>query len=174
MVLEACGATVETLSSIPQSKGCIAVDCCLFNSVTLPPRVTSVPLHVSRMMRFIDKTVPLLDLAWAHQCIIQRHLLPFKGDDRYYVSLEGDISSACQIFSIKSNGKRYEVGDLVQFSRGRQITSRGRVLSIIWRRQEKDCQLVVQLLVRVLLFHYVHLTEKISYLFIIHCVHRIL
>lgn len=149
MILETCGAKVETASSIARGKATLSVDCCLFDSATLPPQETSVPVVVSRLMKFIDDHVPRLDLSWAHQCIIQRRRLPLRGETRYSVSLEGSFHDFCQISSFKSKaGNRYGVGDLVQISRGQKSTSKGRILGITWSRNEKECQFEVQLLVR--------------------------
>merc|ERR1712087_1041105 len=86
MILRACGATVKTLSDAEKGKGIIQVDCCLFASTSLPPRVTSKPAYVSKLMQYIGDGVPRLDLAWAHQSIIQRKCLPLDGDPRYSVS----------------------------------------------------------------------------------------
>ncbi len=104
-------------------------------------------------MKYIDHQVPRLDLAWAHQCIIQRRRLPLRGEPRYSVSLEGSFHDSGQIFSFKSKaGNRYGVGDLVQISRGQKSTSKGRILSITWKRHEMECQFEVQLLVRFVSF----------------------
>jgi len=147
LILETCGAKVETASSIARGKGTLSVDCCLFDSATLPPQETSVPVAVSRLMKFIDEHVPRLDLSWAHQCIIQRRRLPLRGEPRYSVSLEGSFHDSCQISSFKSKaGNRYGVGDLVQISRGQKSSSKGRILGITWKRNEKECQFEVQLL----------------------------
>ena len=151
MILTACGATVKTLTDIQKGKGKIDVDCCLLMSTTLPPHVVSTPLDVSQLMQVIGEDVPLLDLAWAHQSIIQRKCLPLEGDDdddyRYSVSLEHSTSSTCQVKSIKSakGGARYEIGDLVQFSIGSKSTAYGRIIGITWARQGK-CKLDIQLL----------------------------
>mmetsp|Transcript_16550 Transcript_16550/g.35758 ORF Transcript_16550/g.35758 Transcript_16550/m.35758 type:complete len:2289 (+) Transcript_16550:224-7090(+) len=146
MILVACGATVKTLSDIQKGKGKITVDCCLFASTSLPPHVVSRPVYVSKMMQFIGNDVPLVDLAWAHQSIIQRKRLPLVEDARYSVSLDHMMNSTCNVFSIKNKaGIRYEVGDLVQFSRGPKTTARGRIVGIIWERQGK-CKMEIQLL----------------------------
>ena len=142
MILTACGAKVVTRSSIQST---ISLDCCLFNSADLPPRVTSIPVDVSNVLKFIDDSLPLLDLAWAHQSIIQRKCLPLSGDVRYSVSLVSGMSN--KIFSLKSKSNiRFEVGDLVQFTRGPKAISRGRILAIIWGGQGKSCQLEIQML----------------------------
>lgn len=146
MILTACGAEVKTLSDV-KGRGSIDVDCCLFASTSLPPHVVSMPVYVSQFMKFIDNDVPLLDLAWAHQSIIQRKRLPLEDGARYSVSLNHNMSNTCHVFSIKSKkaGVRYEVGDLVQFSRGAKTTSRGRIVGIMWERQG-SVKLDIQLL----------------------------
>lgn len=147
MILVACGATVKTLSDIQKGKGTITVDCCLFASTSLPPHVVSKPVYVSKMMKFISDDAPLLDLAWAHQSIIQRKCLPLVGNARYSVSLENRLNSKCiDVFSIKNQaGIRYEVGDLIQFSRGPKTTARGRIIRITWEKQGK-CKLEIKVL----------------------------
>jgi len=149
LILKACGATVKTLSDIQKGKGNLTVDCCLVASTSLPPHVISRPPYVSKIMQLIGDNVPLLDLAWAHQSIIQRKCLPMVGDDRYSVSLRPKQSNNCDVFSIKNkSGIRYEVGDLVQFSRGpkTKAVSRGRIVGINLGRQSKGCKLEIQLL----------------------------
>jgi hypothetical protein len=95
----------------------------------------SVPPHVSKLRQRIDDDVPLLDLAWAHQSIIQRKRLPF-GDARYVISLDRtNMSNSCVVYSIKGkDGVRYEVGDLVQFCRGVKANSYGRITGIVWEK----------------------------------------
>jgi hypothetical protein len=97
--------------------------------------VISVPAYVSKLRQRIDDDVPLLDLAWAHQSIIQRKRLPF-GDSRYVISLDRtSMSNSCAVYSIKDKaGVRYEVGDLVQFNRGVKATSYGRIIGIVWEK----------------------------------------
>lgn len=151
MILTACGATVKTLADAQRNNGCLDVDCCLFASTTLPPHVVSMPIHVSKLMQCIRDDVPLLDLAWAHQSIIQRKRLPLFGDSRFAVSLDTrGLSSTYSVSSFKSegDGKRYEVGDLVQFSRGSKSSapSRGRIVGITVERLGNGCKLNIQLL----------------------------
>lgn len=150
MILSACGATV--LSGIPKGKGRMNVDCCLLDSTTLPPHVISVPAYVSTLRQRINEDAPLLDLAWAHQSIIQRKRLPFK-DARYAISLDRTMSNSCIVSSIRNKtGVRYEVGDLVQFNLGAKRTSFGRIIGIVWERQLNGFKLKVQVLVRCSLF----------------------
>jgi len=147
MTLEACGATVRVLSDIRGGKGQVDVDCCLFNAASdLPPHVISLPLHVTKLVEFIDQTTtPLLDLAWAHQSIIQRKCLPLDSE-RFTVSLKDNMCNLCKVNSIKrKNGGRLETGDIIQFSRGKNV-SYGRIVNILWERQAKGCKLEIQLL----------------------------
>ena len=156
MILMACGAKVKTLEDIQKGRGKIDVECCLFSATSLPPHVISTPPYVSQLMQVIeDDSIPLLDLAWAHQSIIQRKRLPLLGDDRYSVSIDHKMGSSCSVNSIKSKktGVRYEIGDLVQFSRGAKTTSsRGRIMGISFERQGKGCKFDVQLLVSFMIF----------------------
>lgn len=149
MVLSACGATVMTCSDMIKGKGRIAINCCLFASNTLPPHVISVPEYVSKLMQSISGDVPLLDLAWAHQSIIQRRRLPLHEDiSRYVITLGHTMSNTCNVSSIKSKaGVRYEIGDLVQFNRSAKVTSFGRIVSIVWEKKVGQFRLEIQLLV---------------------------
>ncbi|KAL3822297.1 hypothetical protein ACHAXA_005930, partial [Cyclostephanos tholiformis] len=142
-ILTACGAVV--LSDIPKGDK-VKIDCCLAASTELPPHVVSVPGYVSKLTQHIDNKVPLLDLAWAHQSIIQRKRLPF-GDVRYMISFDRtSMSNPCVLYSIKEAGVRYEVGDLVQFSRGVKATSFGRIIGIIWENKGNSFKLEIQVL----------------------------
>jgi hypothetical protein len=151
MVLSACGATVITCSDMIKVKGRITIDCCLFASNTLPPHVITVPEYVSKLMQSISNNVPLLDLAWAHQSIIQRRRLPLIGDiiSRYVINPGHTMSNTCNVSSIKSKagGVRYEIGDLVQFYRMAKVTSFGRIVSIVWEKKVGHFRLEIQLLV---------------------------
>lgn len=138
--LSALGASVITTKSPAlKAKGQLEnVDCCLLSSASLPPQATSVPVHVSEMMRHIPTDVPLLDLAWAHQSIIQRKQLPLVGNPRYEVSLcENATGGYHEVYSIKRKTARYEVGDLIQFSNNSKMTCYGRILSIRWAKLER-------------------------------------
>lgn len=150
IILEACGATVKTLSDIQKGKGRLSVDCCLLASTSLPPHSVSMPTFVSAMMQHLADDVPYLDLAWAHQSIIQRRCLPLVGDARYAVALGYSMSNTCKVSSIKSkDGVRYEIGDLVQFTRGsKAMLSAGRIVDITFESQGRSFRLEIQLLVR--------------------------
>ena len=168
-ILIACGATVKTLSDVQKGRGKIDVDCCLFASTSLPPHVVSMPASVSSFIQHIADDVPRLDLVWAHQSIIQRKCLPLDGDDRYSVSLDYMRSSTYNMFAIKcKEGIRYEVGDLVEFSRGSKSTSRGRIDSITQERPGKY-KLDIHLLVRYVIRHFLPFlsnNSQRSYVFI--------
>ena len=127
------------------------IDCCLLSSATLPPQVISAPAHVSEMIRHIPEDKPILDLAWAHQSIIQRKRLPLKGVPRYEVTL-GSVAAGTaplKIYSFKNTLKgmtrRFEVDDLVQFSHRSHTASYGRILGITIK--DGKCRLEVQVLV---------------------------
>lgn len=108
-----------------------------------------MPIYVSKMMQCLVENVPLVDLAWAHQSIIQRTRLPVVGDARYAVTLDQDMSNTCHVSSIKSkSGARYEIGYLVQFTRGSKAMSLGRIVDIMFECQGRSCKLEIQLLVR--------------------------
>ena len=144
-ILRACGATVVTISDLQKSPNNLTLDCCLFNAITLPPHSISLPVNVSQVIKRVAKDVPFLDLAWAHQSIIQRKRLNYD-DPRYTVS--NQISGKSDtVFAIrhKTQNVRYEVGDLVQFSRGTKSTSHGRIADIL--RSGRSCKLEIQLLV---------------------------
>ena len=160
-ILSACGASVKTLSDIYRGKGRLNVDCCLLASTSLPPHSVSLPDYVSKLLRCLVDDVPLLDLAWAHQSIIQRKRLPVVGDARYVVSLVQDMRNTCHVSSIKSkSGARYEIGDLVQFTLGSKISS-GRIVDIMFESQGRSCKLEIQLLVRLHLHDYFVLFRKL-------------
>ena len=147
MILEACGAIVRELSDIRAGKGKVQVDCCLFNAASdLPPHEISLPLHVTKLIEYIEPaTSPLLDLAWAHQSIIQRRCVPMD-DERYTVNLKDNMCNLCRVNSIKrKNGGRFETGDIIQFTRGKN-TSYGRIINMMLERQTKKCKLEIQLL----------------------------
>ena len=137
-------------SDIRGGKGQVDVDCWLFNQAAdLPPHEISLPMHVTKLVEFIDQVnTPLLDLAWAHQSIIQGKCLPFDSE-RFTVSLEDNImDNFCEVNSIKhKNGGRWETGDFIQFSLGENV-SYGRIMNIFWERQDKGkgCKLEIKIL----------------------------
>lgn len=101
------------------------------------------------MVRHIPEDKPLLDLAWAHQSIIQRKRLPLKGDPRYEVTLRTVAAvTPLKIYSFKITTKgmtrRYEVDDLVEF-KDRSSARYGRILGITIK--DGKCMLEVQVLV---------------------------
>ena len=148
IALEALGANViESQNSSLKGSGQLhTIDCCLLSSASLPPQVTSPPSNVSALLRLIPQDRPKLDLAWAHQSIIQRKRLPLSGDPRYEVTLGNKVGDPRNVYSIKSKTRRYEVGDLIQFSDRSKTTSYGRILGITWVKEGK-CKIEVQLLV---------------------------
>jgi len=145
VALIALGAKVITTNSLRGKGQLHNVDCCLLASVMLPPQVIATPLHVSQMLKHIPDDKPLLDLAWAHQCIIQRRRLPLTGDPRYIINLNnGIIKGALNVYAIKNDIGRYEVGDLIQFSISKNICY-GRIVGITW--VEGKGRLEIQILV---------------------------
>jgi len=66
--------------------------------------------------------------------------------ERFTVSLKDDMCNLCKVNSIKrKNGGRYETGDIIRFSRGKNL-SYGRIVNILWERHLKGCKLEIQLL----------------------------
>lgn len=141
----ALGASVLCYDDVKSGRGgnLDEIDCCLLSSAHLPPQATSAPPHVSEILKLVgDK--PRLDLAWAHQSIIQRRRLPLSGEPRYEVNTDY-YTGGVPVYSIKTNQRRFEVGDLVEFN-DKKSKSYGRILSITWKKSEK-CGMKVQLLV---------------------------
>jgi hypothetical protein len=66
--------------------------------------------------------------------------------ERFAVSLKDNMCNLCNVNSIRrSNGGRFETGDIIQFSRGKSV-SYGRIVKILWDRHAKGCKLEIQIL----------------------------
>jgi hypothetical protein len=159
--LVALGASVLCYDDVKSGRGgnLDDIDCCLLSQAHLPPQVTSAPPHVSEMLRLVPGDKPRLDLAWAHQCIIQRKRLPLSGEARYEVNTNSGCNmGGVPVYSIKTKQRRFEVGDLVEFN-DKKSKSYGRILSITWKKSEK-CGMEVQLLVscRIIFISYIYLS----------------
>ncbi len=106
----------------------------------MPPYVTAIPPRVGKTLNrasaYQEKTsFKVVDLSWATQCIIQRTLLRPDSHERYQISM-ADKNKAIgkdgvvDIYSIKVNSARIEVGDSVTFGKNPSILFHGRVMSI--------------------------------------------
>ena len=88
-VLRAAGATIVKSSTLKSGKKC-HLDALLVDRNSLPPHTTAVPSNISRCMNFVKsgnaKTsdgiakIPIIDLSWALQCIVEREYLAWDTD----------------------------------------------------------------------------------------------
>ena len=85
------------------------------------------------------------------------------GDPRYEASLGNKVGDPLKVYSIKSKTRRYEVGDLIQFSDRSKTTSYGRILGITWVKEGK-CKIEVQLLVSLMELNF----DSVTAVFLMH------
>lgn len=105
----------------------------LVDALSLPPHVTAVPSRVGQMLRVA--TVPILELSWAVQSIVQRKKLDFESDPRYRVT----TSPSSQVYSMKVNNVRYEVGDTIRAAKKKGEDC---FVRIVGMKREKDKYMV--------------------------------
>lgn len=120
------------------------LDAVLVDRNSLPPHTTAVPSTVSKCFNFIKngnaKTsdgiakIPIIDLSWALQCIVERERLSWNTDERYLLYSD-TASSNDKMFEMKVKDKddnpvRFEVGDIVEFGRTKGTARIGRILNI--------------------------------------------
>lgn len=113
-ILEASGATIVKISSLSASTVTQKIDAVLIDSVLLPPLETAVPGKLNEAVECYGHDIPVIDLSWAVQCIVNMRTL------RFYPRSKVDVaalqsSNTRQIFILKrkDDGVRFEVGDIV-------------------------------------------------------------
>ena len=93
--------------------------------------------------------IPIIDLSWATQCIVQKARLEISG--RHKIDIDSSPTSArmIQVHSIKVSQfgglTRYEVGDSVQFGKTNNL-SYGRIVSIRLDKALRKKQVDVEVL----------------------------
>ena len=145
-IIRAAGATVVKSSSL-QGNARHTLDAILVDRLTLPPHATAIPKNMIRTLNNIThinshgeggRDTPVIDLSWAVQCVIQRKRLQFDNDERFQIQLTGNRKGE-KLFTIKvksgSSMVRYEVGDLVEFGKGKELSRIGRITGM---RQTAD------------------------------------
>ena len=144
-VLRAAGATIVKSSTLKSGKKC-HLDALLVDRNSLPPHSTAVPSSISRCMNFVKngnaKTtagiakIPIIDLSWALQCIVERERLPWDTDERYilYSDASSSNESGDKMYEMKVKVDnipvRFECGDIVEFGRTKSTERIGRIISI--------------------------------------------
>lgn len=161
-ILKATGATIVTRGSLKEGKKCI-IDAVLTDRNSLPPHTTAVPSPIAKCLNFVKRgnaknsdgvtKIPIIDLSWALQCIVERERLSWDVDERYI--LYSEASSNDKMFEMKIRMKvgnendvpvRFEVGDIVEFGRTKSI---GRILNFdAPKRSCGPCGIHIQLLNR--------------------------
>jgi len=163
-ILRAAGATIVKSSSLKSGKKC-QLDALLVDRNSLPPHTTAVPFNISRCMNFVKKgnaktdgiaKIPIVDLSWALQCIVEREQLAWDADKRYI--LYSDASTASNEHSdamyemkvkIDNDPVRFECGDIVEFGRTKSTERIGRIVNIeVSKRTCAARHLEIQLLDR--------------------------
>jgi hypothetical protein len=150
-----------------KSKKDLEVDAILTDNNLLPPHAIAEPervskviraLHVKNSIRGIGCCIPLIDLSWAVQCIIQRRRVLFEDEPRFIIKTDSARTTGMEwdlhTVKVKSGDMdvRYEVGDAIEFSRPER--SFGRIVAIQSTQQRgKRIQLRIQLLVSTFLIH---------------------
>lgn len=144
-VLRAAGATVVKSSTLKSGKKC-HLDALLVDRNSLPPHTTAVPSNISRCMNFVKsgnaKTsdgiakIPIIDLSWALQCIVERERLAWDTDERYILYTDassfngnGDAMYEMKV-KIDEIPVRFECGDIVEFGRTKSTERIGRIINI--------------------------------------------
>lgn len=144
-VLRAAGATVVKSSTLKSGKKC-HLDALLVDRNSLPPHTTAVPSNISRCMNFVKsgnaKTsdgiakIPIIDLSWALQCIVERERLAWDTDERYILYSDASSSNengdAMYEMKVKIDEipVRFECGDIVEFGRTKSTERIGRIINI--------------------------------------------
>lgn len=144
-VLRAAGATIVKSSTLKNGKKC-HLDALLVDRNSLPPHTTAVPSAISRCMNFVKngnaKTsdgiakIPIIDLSWALQCIVERERLAWDTDERYVLysdaSKSDESGDAMYEMKVKIDEipVRFECGDIVEFGRTKSTERIGRIIKI--------------------------------------------
>jgi len=142
-IIQALGGSIVNISSSKEEKD-IRFDLALVDALSLPPHVTAKPPRVAKLLNFVARKnagvpncehIPVLDLCWATQCVVQRKKVDFYSNERYRLQSSNagkEIDNGVlKLFSIKvkriKNQTRYEVGDSIFF---KKITRRMKVLRL--------------------------------------------
>uniref|UniRef100_A0A7S2PEG0 BRCT domain-containing protein n=1 Tax=Leptocylindrus danicus TaxID=163516 RepID=A0A7S2PEG0_9STRA len=139
-ILRAVGVTIVPISILgaePTSPKLQKVDAILTDSILLPPLERTVPVQLKHALAACGGQLPVVDLLWAIQCIVNRKKLNWEDNK---IDLH-DVTKR-QIYSVKrSDNTRFDIGDIVQLiENGRRANSFGRILSFETRRSPSAYQ----------------------------------
>lgn len=159
-ILSAAGATIVDSVSLQSGSACV-VDAILVDRCLMPPHATAIPPTVSTCINLVKNgnvkssagatDVPVIDLVWAVQCIVERQRLSWDSSDRFRVDPDHLKTGHAKCFetkvNINGNLVRFEVGDIVEFGRSKISARIGRILSInTLEGRRKAFSLEIQLL----------------------------
>ncbi len=135
----------------------VSLDIILVDALSMTPYVTAIPSRVGKILNrastYQAKTsYEVVDLSWATQCIINRTLLRPDSHERYQISTTDKNKvigkdGVVDIYSIKVNAARIEVGDSVTFGKDPSILFHGRVMSIKHNTRTRKNMVEVKILV---------------------------
>ena len=145
-VAKALGATVVSNSSIVKGNPSNMPDAIIVDSISFPPHSTAIHYRISKILNAAPNNIPIIDLSWVVQSIVQRQRLSFDDDERYRVNpFDYQTSSKAYLIKVKSEGNlsvRYEVGDTVKIRE--RSSKQGTYARIMGIRVEKGKQNVLQ------------------------------
>lgn len=128
-ILACVGATVVPLSVLanePIDRRLETVHAILTDSILLPPLECTVPVQLKHALGACGKKLPVVDLIWAIQCIVNRKKLNWEDNKIDLHDVENRM-----IYSVKrSDNVRFDIGDIVQLIEpGRKVNTFGRIVS---------------------------------------------
>ena len=151
LILEASGAEVVHDYDPADPPEAILVD-----PVNLPPLKLAVPAYIMKILKTYHSNIPVIDIAWAVQCIVNQKRIKFGSSDatggRFgNIDVISDNIRNRKIFCMKreSDGSRFEVGDVVKLDRkGKdvfaQIVSFQYMTKVTVRILEKDGRTLIE------------------------------
>lgn len=150
-VIKALGAKIISTSSFLKGNRKELPEAILVDGIAFPPHSTAVHSRITKVINNAKERMPIIDLVWVVQSIIQRKRLSFDDDKRYRVSTGNHcVDSNVSLLKVKSKEKvfvRYEVGDTVSIcQKGAKQVAYARIVRIRVERRKRNT-LDVQLLV---------------------------
>ena len=137
------------------------VDMIVTDSLSLRPHVMSPSERVAKRLKMSynlnpeganQAEIPIIDLSWVTQCIVQRQRLDYTENSSYYLNTRLNILNThgltdrpLKLFSLKVDQVRYEVMDLIRFGRNSHL-SIGRIIAIHHHQKSKKNKIEVQVM----------------------------
>ena len=117
LIVSTLGASTKCKDPRSEVNPIQVLDAIIVDYLDVPPHSLAPPARLCAHLKRVDESklsIPLIDVSWIAQCIINQKRLAFDSDPRHVVDV---VAKDAAMQSMKINEVRYDVGDYVEIKK---------------------------------------------------------